>query len=367
MKLTNDQRAFFTLLQAGLWQQEAPPLADKQIDFSELYRLAKEQSVVGLIVAGIDWIKSQNPGFVVPKADRLQFVSYTLQLEEQNRYVNESLAWLMERLREENVYAILVKGQGIAQCYERPLWRSSGDIDLLLDADNYERAKRVLLPIAQEVQREYSSMKHQGMTINGVVVELHGTMHSRLSKRIDKVVDEAQDRCLHHGEARAWRCGNVDVFLPSADNDVIFVFTHILHHFFIEGVGLRQICDWCRLLWTYRSEIDVDLLEKRLEKMGLMSEWKAFAALAVDWLGMPAEAMPLYSSELKWKRKAERIMAFVIESGNFGHNRYEAKGKLSAVWQKTRDFARHTRVFPLDSINFFWHFVGNGIALAAER
>ena len=34
--------------------------------------------------------------------------------------------------------------------------------------------------------------------------------------------------------------------------------------------------------------------------MGLMSEWKAFAAVAVDWLGMPVEAIPLYSSNRKW-------------------------------------------------------------------
>ncbi len=373
MKLTTNQRVFFTLLQTGLWKKEASLLADKKIDFSELYRLAEEQSVVGLIVAGIDWLKSQNSGFVVPKADLLQFVGCTLQLEEQNSSMNEFLAWLMERLREENVYSILVKGQGIAQCYERPLWRASGDIDLLLDAENYERAKKVLLPIAQEVEREYVSLKHQGMTISGVVVELHGTLHSRLSKRIDKVVDEAQDRCLHYGEARAWRCGKVDVLLPSADNDVVFVFTHILHHFFIEGVGLRQICDWCRLLWTYRSEIDSDLLEKRLMNMKLMSEWKAFAALAVDWLGMPEVAMPLYSSEAKWKRKAERIIAFVMEAGNFGHKRkHERSGKriickTQSAWYKMKDFVRHTLVFPCDSVKFFVHFVVNGIDIAINN
>lgn len=373
MKLTTNQRVFFTLLQTGLWKKEASLLADKKIDFSELYRLAEEQSVVGLIVAGIDWLYSRNPGFVMPKADLLRFVSCTLQLEEQNISINEFLEWLMERLREENIFAILVKGQGIAQCYERSLWRASGDIDLLLDAENYERAKKVLLPIAQEVEREYVSLKHQGMTISGVVVELHGTLHSRLSKRIDKVVDEAQDRCLHYGEARAWRCGKVDVLLPSADNDVVFVFTHILHHFFIEGVGLRQICDWCRLLWKYRLEIDMNLLEKRLKKMGLMSEWKSFAALAVDWLGMPVDAMPLYSSESKWKLKASRIMAFVMESGNFGHKRqYERSDnkiirKAQSAWHKMRDFFRHTLVFPWDSMKFLGHFVVNGMNLAVNN
>ena len=82
------------------------------------------------------------------------------------------------------------------------------------------------------------------------------------------------------------------------------------------GTGLRQICDLCRLLWTYRPEMDVKLLERRLTKLGLMSEWKAFAALSVDYLGMPVEALPLHASDRNWSRKASRILSFVLETGN---------------------------------------------------
>lgn len=52
-------------------------------------------------------------------------------------------------------------------------------------------------------------------------------------------------------------------------------------------------------MWTYRPEIEVNLLERRLTKMGLMSEQKAFAALSTDYIGMLVEALPLYSSERK--------------------------------------------------------------------
>ena len=86
---------------------------------------------------------------------------------------------------------------------------------------------------------------------------------------------------------REWKNDGADVPLPSPDNDVIIVFTHFLQHFFVGGVGLRQICDWCRLLWTYRSEIDAAKLEGRLREMGIVSEWKAFGAFAVEYLGLP--------------------------------------------------------------------------------
>ena len=362
--LNNNIQAFFELLRAGLWEKEAQLSRYKDIDFSAIMQLAEEQSVVGLFTAGLERVTDVK----VPKEIVLQFIGSTLQIEQQNKAMNTYVAKLIDQLRKEDIYAILVKGQGIAQCYERPLWRASGDVDLLLSDTNYEKAKKILIPLAVNVESEYKAFKHLGMIMpGGFVVELHGTLHSRLSKRVDRVIDKAQGDVFFAGNVRSWENGNTTIFLPSPDNDVIFVFTHILHHFFIEGIGLRQICDWCRLLWAYKDSLNKKILETRINDAGLMSEWKAFAALAVDWLGMPEEAMPLYSSDKKWSRKALRILGFVVESGNFGHNRAAATGKLHSVWMKTKDFARHSLVFPWDSIKFFFHFIGNGIEIAAQK
>ena len=364
MKPSYNQSAFFELLKAGLWEKEARLSQYNDIDYAAIMRLAEEQSVVGVITAGLEHVVDVK----VPKEDLLQFVGSSLQIEQQNKAMNSFVAKVIERLRAAEVYSILVKGQGIAQCYERPLWRSSGDVDLLLSDTNYEKAKQVLLPLAAEVEPEFSSLKHLEMTMKGgFVVELHGLLHSRLSKKVDRVIDEAQRDVFFGGSVRSWQNDGTTVFLPSPDNDVIFVFTHILKHFYIEGIGLRQICDWCRLLWTYREQLNKNLLEQRLKRAGIISEWRAFAALAVDWLGMPVEAMPLYSSEKKWSRKAKKIIAFLLECGNFGYNRQVARGKIGSAWSKTKDFARHFLVFPLDSVKFYFHFLGDGLRLAADK
>lgn len=370
MALNNNQQAFFELLRAGLWEKEARLLQFKDIDYSVVMQLAEEQSVVGLVTAGIEHVTDVK----MPTKDVLPFVGQSLQIEQQNVAMNGFVAQLIDKLRQKDVYALLVKGQGIAQCYERSLWRASGDVDLLLSPDNYEKAKRVLLPLATEVETEYKSLKHLGMTMKGgFVVELHGMMHSRLSSRVDRVVDEAQQDVFCGGNVRSWLNGSTQVFLPSPDNDIILVFTHILKHFYIDGIGLRQICDWCRLLWTYRNSLNRELLESRIRKAGLMSEWKAFAAFAIEYLGMSAEAMPLYSPDKKWLRKAERILEFVLECGNFGHNREIKRSKnfyirkIQAACFKMGDFARHAKVFPLDSVKFFLHYLGDGIQQARAK
>ena len=369
MNLYGNLQVFFALLRASLWETEARLLPYDNIDFSDVLRLAQEQSVVGLVAAGLEHVIDVQ----VPKEVKLTFVGYIMQIEQQNLAMNKFVSELFKRLQQKNIKAVLVKGQGVAQCYEQPLWRASGDVDLLLDDENYEMAKALLAPIAVSVEQEYVTFKHLGMVMpNGIEVELHGTLHTRLSSRIDRYLDAIQEGAFKNNQIRVWNNNGVEVPLPGPNDDVIFLFTHILHHFYVEGIGMRQICDWCRFLWTYKEEIDSALLETRLKEMGLISEWKAFAALAVNWLGIPMYAMPLFNenenqNEYPWKKKGDRIMALVLKSGNFGHNRASTNGKMHSAWRKMNDFGRRAKLFPMDSPKFFCHFVKDGLQLAISK
>ena len=297
------QQAFFALVRGGLWEKEVRLSQFGEVDYEEVMRLAEEQSVVGLVTAGLEHVKDVK----VPKEELLQFVGQSLQIEQRNEAMNAFIEDLYGRMQRRDMYSILMKGQGIAQCYERPLWRTSGDIDLLVNGDNYDRAKEWFRTIGQVNEDENEFRKRMNMTVDSWDVELHGTMRGELGGRIDKVIDEIQRDVFSGGKVRSWNNGKTTVFLPSADNDAIFIFTHILQHFFRGGIGLRQICDWCRLMWTYKDSLNHELLESRIRKAGIMSEWKAFGAFAVEYLGMPVEAMPMYSSDKRWSRKADKI------------------------------------------------------------
>ncbi len=95
--------------------------------------------------------------------------------------------------------------------------------------------------------------------------------------------------------------------------------------------------------------------------MGLMPEWKEFAALAVGYLGMPADAMPLYSDAPKYRRKADRICRLVLQTGNMGHNidqSYRTKypglvAKVITFFRRLGEFARLTVIFPENAVGFW--------------
>jgi len=365
---------FFALLRAGLWADVGSiDLRNQEyvepVDWDEVYQLAEEQSVVGVVLAGIEHSDAKPPQELL-----LQWIGEVQMLEQQNRAMNEFVAELIEKMRTAGIYMLLVKGQGVAQCYERPLWRACGDVDFFLSEDNYKKAKDLLLPMAKTVEPEWLTSMHLGMNIEGWVVELHGSLRGSLSPKVNSVLNEIRRETFYGGQVRSWVNNGTHIFLLDANNDIIYVFTHFLNHFYKGGIGIRQICDWCRLLWTYCKQIDVSLLEKRLRKMGLITEWRAFGTFAVEYLGMPSSAMPLYSSDKKWKRKAAKICSFIIEVGNFGHNRdmsyYEDKPyllrKAISFGRRTKDICSHAKIFPIDSLKFYPYILFNGFRSAAR-
>lgn len=366
------KEVFFALLRSGLWGKEVRILPYSEIDYVALFDLAEEQSVVGLVVAGIGHITDIKP----QKKDVLQFIGRAVQLEQKNSAMNQFIGVLVDKMRAMGIYTLLVKGQGVAQCYERPLWRSCGDVDFFLDAENYDKAKRFLIPLAVSVEKEYIREKHLGMTIDPWRVELHGTLYSGLSSKIEKELEDVYRDTFYQGSVRSWMLGNVQVFQLAVENEVFYVFTHILQHFYKGGIGLRQVCDWCRLIVRYHDELDVSKLERRVIRAGLMGEWRAFGAFAIEYLGMLPEAMPFLDLDVdvNLKRKAERIKDFIMMSGNFGHNRDRAYfkkypylvRKCISFGRRVGDLFRHARIFPIDSLRFFPTLLINGLRSAAR-
>lgn len=359
IKSKSTREVFFELLKSGLWESDAMLLPYGKVDYEELLQLATEQSVIGLVSAGLEHVIDVK----VPQEWALQFAGQTLVIEQRNCELNEFVTKLYKKLQSANIYTLVIKGQGLAQNYERPLWRASGDVDLLLDSSNYEKAKETLFRIAYDIQPEDLRTKHQAMKIMGVDVELHGMMPFLPSEKVEKVIDKVVDDSLHNGGVSKWDVSDTEVYIPNPNNHLYIVFTHFLHHFFIEGVGLRQICDWCRLLWKYRTEIDVHLLESRLNEAGLMTEWKAFASLAASYLGMPPENMPFYDEH--FNHKGEKVLKLIFKTGNFGHNkdlsyRIKFKGykyKIVSFNRRFVDFVRLSFIFPLDGPRFFAKYV----------
>ena len=114
------------------------------------------------------------------------------------------------------------------------------------------------------------------------------------------------------------------------------------------------------------------LLEQRLREMGILSEWQAFGAFAAEFLGMPIEAIPIYSDSACYRRKGRRICRVVLDAGNFGHNKDNSyRSKYPRLVEKTITFFRRLGeyfrlfvIFPADAPRFFISYVRRKVKVA---
>ena len=97
MKQNEDVDAFLTLLKAGLWENQVYRPFNSHINIFEIFKLAIEQSVVGLVAAGIEQINDADTGFNVPRDVAIKIAGEMLLLERRNREMNEFIADLVKK------------------------------------------------------------------------------------------------------------------------------------------------------------------------------------------------------------------------------------------------------------------------------
>mgnify|MGYP003318012204 CR=1 FL=1 len=174
------------------------------------------------------------------------------------------------------------------------LWYNG--LEHYLCSGNYEKGIAFLERGSESSSKEYDFNKEYSTTIDGWSFELHGSLRCGLSAALNRGVDAIQEDICDKRNFRFWDNDGKKIPLPEENDDVLLIFTHFIKHFYKGELGIRQICDWCRLLWYYRESIDRSLLEKRLKQMGIQAQWNGFGAFSVDYLGMPKEAMPRSSA-----------------------------------------------------------------------
>ena len=361
-EITENQ--FFALLRSGLWN-EVPDasLFAGGVDWEALYTLSFHQAVVPLVTDGINRL----PHACLPAEEqRLDpFLGDMMGTVRRNSQLDAFIPKVFGAL--EGIPALLVKGQALAQDYLDPSRRQPGDIDLLVSPDSYEAAKQVLLPKATKIAEEMPGILHQGMFFKSVEVEIHGSISTLMSRKLDRKLAALLSEQFDGREFPTVAIGGAQIPVPEANFNALYVFVHFLKHYWSGGVGLRQPMDWMTFVSVHKRDIHPVILERQLEELRLVHVWKVFTGFAQEYLGCPAEKLPLAAAPDS--RKNARIWKYILWSGNFGKKRDRSRGKESFLVRKIHslwrlvivDRLRHFRVFPKESVRFFLGAFGYGL------
>lgn len=367
--MNDTEKLFFALLRSGLWGEapETAAFSPSTDDWKQILRIAREQTVSGVLAEGV----ARCPKGFVPKEVCFKLIAESEQIRGRNATISDATIALFDLFKKAGIPVRLLKGQGVGDCYPSPQLRTPGDIDLFVRPEDYYASHAVLTPLNPHDECDSPDKLHYSAWIKGAEVEIHGTVRTSLGRRVNDELDRMQRELFLSGEQRSFLCrGNdgasAEIPLPSAGFDSVFIFTHIVQHFFCSGIGLRQLCDWAEFLHRNRAALDGQAITKTVAKMGLRSEWESFMAFTVQYLGLPEE--DAVASGQDSDAKAGRIWKYLRKVGNFGKNRVRRDRskdpylirKVESLFINTENFVNHLNVFPGDSVRFFWHYFTTG-------
>lgn len=321
------QQQFFTLVQSGLWGTEADAsLFGGQTDWEQIYQAARAQALMGIVLDGIQTLPAEKRP---SRGLYLKWCNTLMQIEEKNRLLNRELANVYALCRKHGVEPVLLKGQGVAQNYRNPLHRQCGDIDLYIGAENYAQVNNLLRTEATGEHEE--NHKHTSIEWHGVTIENHRTLTRLSAPAADRFLQREIARWHNTDLCRRLSVGDCLVTLPPLPFEVVYILTHSALHFLNEGIGLRQVCDWACLLHHERENIDRNKVAELLRRMGLTRAAQVFGVVAVKYLKLPVEDLPVPYSE-KDLATGDWLMEDIWQGGNFGQFDTRRKRRPKGYW-----------------------------------
>ncbi|MBQ0126570.1 MAG: nucleotidyltransferase family protein [Bacteroidales bacterium] len=361
---------FFELLQIAVGNRKTLSAAISPAEWSALHNLSIKQSLEGVCFSAIQIIKDKRNDYGasigIEKPLYLKWLASAVLIGDKNKVVNECCSSVASEFRERGLWCCVLKGQGNLEYY--PEWlrssRTPGDIDLWL---NYNTDRTNITHILGQIQD--CLVSHGKMSV--LIPRYH---HVSIPRIFDVEVEihyrptfvnaPIRNRRITH-----WYSGHIrncshefqidgqSFPVPSVGFNVIYQLLHIFHHFFDEGVGLRQLLDYYFTIQEYEKSGHEDLHEVRrlIKRFGL----EKFAA-AVMWILQRVFLMPDSNCLIDPDEKGGKfLLNEVMLAGNFG--KYDPRIKrqhgapfkvmLNRALYKTKRLSKFICKYPEETIS----------------
>ena len=350
------QKFFFDFLRFCIGSTKDIPSSLKEVDWEEIYAIAKKQCLVGILFDGIRKLPAEHVG--MKKELLLLWMAESQMLEKANVRLNDAAIHVSEWFQKKGFRTCILKGQGNARMYPNPYSRTPGDIDIWVEGGE----KRVISFVRSISPHEKACYHHiEFPSYKGIEVEVHYRpsfllyfWHNRkLQKYYERVKEEQFSHRVMLGEQGV-------AAIPTAEFNLIFQLTHIFTHLMNEGIGLRQLLDYYYVISMLSVNCEMlTSLQKELKELGLWKFAGAIMYIMKEVFGMPASRLIVPPNETYGKF----VLNEVLEAGNFGkhdeRNRF-GKSQLGHNLQRVYRDMRLVTYFPAEAlcepIFRVWHF-----------
>lgn len=309
-----------TLLRSAIWKDSDNckdflkdallPANDKE--WQKIAQFFTRQALDGLLPDAISLLPvEKQPQKVV----KMPMIARQIQVRRRNCKVNKELLYFIKEINSQNIPYFVLKGQCVALMYPTPTHRVSGDIDLYIPKRHIKEVARGITAFG--AIRTDETRHHINYKANGVDWELHHKIYYFQKEERNRIFMRYVEKAIQAPPHYETIDGEQVRVIPPTLNAVTLL-THILDHFYCEGIGLRQLCDLALTLHHKRGEIDKTEFLQILEELSLKRSYRIFGYLCAYYLGLPEEDLLLKATKSE-RDLAHKVMDDCIRGGNFGH------------------------------------------------
>ena len=245
--MLKQQKIFFDFLRFCIGSAKEIPGFLKEVDWKELYAIAKKQALLGVLFYGIKKLPAEHVG--MEKELLLRWMAESQMLEKANVRLNDAAIQVTEWFRKKGFRTCILKGQGNALMYPNPYSRTPGDIDIWVEGED----KRVISFVRSISPHEKACYHHiEFPSYKGVEVEVHYRPSFLLcfwhNRKLQKYYERVKEDQFSH---RVMLGEQGEIAIPTVEFNIIFQLTHIYSHLMNEGIGLRQLLDYYYVLCDF--------------------------------------------------------------------------------------------------------------------
>lgn len=348
-------------LQYCLDEHKELPASVRGIDWSKLLVWAEQQAIVGIIFGGI---QKAGKSLEIPTDVLFRWIGYANQIAQRNKLMNKRCVELTEFLKHRGFDNCILKGQGNAIMYPNPYSRTPGDIDVWVRSLFDARCKKdeVIRYARKQDSKAEARYYHVEYEWKGVSVELHfmpGIMNNPIyNRRLQTFYRKMAEGGCQMVELPD---GVGKVPVPTNEFNLVFQLAHMMHHFFDEGIGLRQMIDYYYLLRKAKEDGRCQMadVKKTLKYLNLYDFAGAVMYIMKEMLGLDEKYLIVPVDE----RRGRTLLKEILEGGNFGHySNLDQNNAAKKYFQKTWRNMHLVKEYPAEALcepifrtwHFFW-------------
>lgn len=275
----------FRLLRIAIGTEvaSADTLNNEDLSWRSVYNLARKQGVLAIAFDGLVKLFEQDKAFAksFPQPLKLQWINAAFNIEQRYERQREVCAEFAEKLEENDIKTLCMKGLAFSTYYPEPNHRECGDFDCYL-YDDYAKGNDILRKLGARVEEEM--YKHSEIIYRNVMIENHRFIVAVRGGKKMKNLHNILDNIARTEESKP--IFNTKIEMPSPMFNALFMNHHSLTHFLSEGIRLRHILDWALFLEKEQANLDWSKFYELCEEYEMRAFVDCVTAIAVQVFGI---------------------------------------------------------------------------------